>query len=49
MGWADSHLHQFEKNGKSWGVPDWDEFDELDPIDESKTQLDEVLSPKVTR
>src|SRR5450755_3842956 len=39
MGWTDSHLHQFEKDGKYWGVPAWDEFDELDLIDESKTHL----------
>ena len=37
MGWTDSHLHQFGKEGKSWGVPEWDEFDEFDLIDESKT------------
>jgi hypothetical protein len=43
MGWTDSHLHQFEKEGKSWGVPEWDEFDEFDLIDESKTQLGNVL------
>jgi hypothetical protein len=43
MGWTDSHLHQFEKEGKSWGVPEWDEFDEFDLIDESKTQLGTVL------
>jgi len=22
MGWTDIHLHQFEKDGKSWGVPE---------------------------
>ena len=44
MGWTDSHLHQFEKDGKYWGVPEWDEFDELDLIDESKTQLANVLT-----
>jgi hypothetical protein len=33
MGWTDSHLHQFENDGKSWGVPEWDEFDEFDLID----------------
>ena len=43
MGWTDSHLHQFERDGKNWGVPKWDEFDELDLIDESKTQLAKVL------
>jgi Plasmid pRiA4b ORF-3-like protein len=43
MGWTDSHLHQWEKDGKNWGVPEWDEFDELDLIDESKTRLADVL------
>lgn len=28
MGWTDSHLDQFEKDGKNWGVPEWDEFDD---------------------
>lgn len=43
MGWTDSHLHQFEQDGKNWGVPECDEFDELDLIDESRTQLGKVL------
>ena len=43
MGWTDSHLHQFEKDGKYWAVPEYDEFDELDLIDESKTQLVKLL------
>lgn len=43
IGWTDSHLHQFEKDDKFWGVPEWDEFDELDTIDESKTQLAKLL------
>lgn len=44
MGWTDSHLHQWEKDGKNWGVPEWDEFDELDLIDESQRQLADVLN-----
>jgi Plasmid pRiA4b ORF-3-like protein len=43
MGWADSHLHQFEKDGKNWGVPEWHESDRFDLIDESKTLLAKVL------
>jgi Plasmid pRiA4b ORF-3-like protein len=43
MGWTDSHLHQFERDGKNWGVPQWDEFDDLDLIDESRTHLGSVL------
>ena len=30
LGWSDSHLHQFEKDGKYWGVPEYDEFEERD-------------------
>src|ERR1700722_17206007 len=44
MGWTDSHLHQFEKNGQKWGVPEYDEFDEFDLIGEDTTQLAEVLT-----
>jgi hypothetical protein len=44
LGWTDSHLHQFEKDGKCWGVPEYDEFEELDLIDEDKTELNEVLT-----
>jgi hypothetical protein len=44
MCWTGSHLHQFEKDNKSWVVPEWDEFNEFDLIDESKTQLGKVLS-----
>ena len=40
MGWTDSHLHQFKKDGKNWGVPESDEFD---LIDERKTPLATVL------
>jgi hypothetical protein len=43
MGWTDSHLHQFQKAGKSWGVPAFDEFNEFNLIDESKTILANVL------
>ena len=43
MGWTDSHLHQYEKDGKNWGVPEWDEFDEFNLIDEGKTRLASVL------
>src|SRR5438874_12413195 len=43
FGWTDSHLHQFEKAGKYWGVPDNDEFDELNLIDESKVPVGKVL------
>ena len=38
MGWTDSHLHKFEKDGKQWGVPEYGEL-----TDESKAQLAKVL------
>ena len=44
MGWTDSHLHQFEKDGKYWGVPDDDGFDgDTEVIDESRVPLSYVL------
>jgi Plasmid pRiA4b ORF-3-like protein len=46
MGWSDSHMHRFEKKGVCWGVPDDDEFNELDLIDERKTLLAQVLNSK---
>ena len=46
MGWSDSHMHRFEKKGVCWGVPDDDEFNELDLIDERKTLLAQVLKSK---
>jgi hypothetical protein len=39
MGWKDSHLHKFEKDGERWGVPD-----DCDLIDEGKTTLSKVLN-----
>ena len=38
FGWTDSHLHSFEKDGKYWGVPEYDDL-----IDESKVQLAKLL------
>jgi hypothetical protein len=38
FGWTDSHLHRFEKDGKHWGVPEYDDL-----IDESKVQLAKLL------
>jgi|SRR5579862_2722341 len=48
MGWTDCHLHLFEKDGKNWSVPAWDEFCDFDFIDESKTQLARVLKSEGT-
>ena len=44
LGWTDSHLHQFEKDGRYWGVPDDDEFEgDIEVIDESKVPVSRVL------
>jgi len=43
MGWSDSHLHQFEKGGKYWGVPETDEFGDLELLNESKVPVGRVL------
>jgi Plasmid pRiA4b ORF-3-like protein len=45
MGWTNSHLHQFEKGGKYWGVPDDDGFDDdIEVINESWVPVEEVLN-----
>jgi hypothetical protein len=43
IGWTDSHLHQFEKDGKYWGVTEYYEDDDIDVIDESKVPVGKVL------
>jgi hypothetical protein len=43
MGWTDSHLHQFEKDGKVWGDPRNDEFGEFDIVEESRIPLNKAL------
>lgn len=42
MGWTDSHLHRFEKDGKYWGVPEDSEDD--DTIDENRTKISAILT-----
>jgi hypothetical protein len=40
FGWTDTHLHQWEKNGLYWGVPDDDGFDgDVEVIDESRVPV----------
>jgi hypothetical protein len=41
FGWSGSHLHNFEKDGKYWGVPEY-----ADLIDESNVRLAQVLKAK---
>ena len=44
IGWTDSHLHRFEKDGKHWGVPEPDENESIEIIDESRTTIGAVLT-----
>jgi hypothetical protein len=44
MGWTDSHLHLFEKDGKYWGVPEHlEDDDDIEVIDESRAPVGKVL------
>jgi hypothetical protein len=43
MGWTDSHLHRFEKDGKCWSLPENDEYGDLNLIDESHVPIGDVL------
>ena len=43
MGWTDSHLHQFEKDGKYWGVPEHFEDVDMDILDERQAKITDVL------
>ena len=43
MGWTDSHLHQFEKDGKYWGVPEHYEEVDIDIIDERRTKISAIM------
>jgi len=43
MGWSGGHLHQFEIDGKSYGIPDDDfDSDDDDMIDERDFRLDDL-------
>jgi hypothetical protein len=43
MDWTDSHLHQFEKDGRYWGDPGSDDSGDLKLIDESRVPVGKVL------
>jgi len=43
MGWTDSHLHQFEKDGKNWGFVQLFEDEKFDVVDDGGVTLVEVL------
>jgi hypothetical protein len=41
MGWTNSHLHSFEKDGKSWGMSEYDEL-----LNEKNVPLSSLLQAK---
>ena len=44
MGWTDSHLHQFEKDGKVWRLSESSEFDDdIEITSESRVPIGKVL------
>jgi len=43
MGWTDSHLHQFERDGTYWGNPEHYEDDDLQVFDERRVKLHQLL------
>ena len=43
MGWTDSHLHQFEKDEKKWGIVQLYEDEKDDVLDDGDVTLAEVL------
>jgi Plasmid pRiA4b ORF-3-like protein len=43
LGWTDSHLHQFERDGKVWSVPEWYKDEDIKISNESRTPLNRVL------
>jgi hypothetical protein len=44
LGWTDSHLHQFDKDGQSWGVPDDEDSFGPEVIDERHVPLSNLLA-----
>ena len=45
IGWTNSHLHQFDINGKRYGDPELldDGFEDFDGVDSTKTNLSQIL------
>ena len=43
MGWTDSHLHQFERDGKNWGIVQLYEDENDDVVDDGSVTLSDVL------
>ena len=46
MGWTDTHMHQFSKDKKRWGMASFDEFNEIGLLDEKEVKLSQVLKVK---
>lgn len=44
MGWTDSHLHRFEKDGMHWGVREHEGDDGIEILDESRTTIGAALT-----
>ncbi len=43
MGWEDSHLHEFTRGGVTYGVPDYDAFNDFEIKDSARVKLSQVL------
>jgi hypothetical protein len=44
LGWTDSHLHQFEKDGQYWGVPDDDAIEgDIEVLGEGRVPVAKIL------
>jgi Plasmid pRiA4b ORF-3-like protein len=43
MGWTETHIHQFEKDGKNWGIVQLYDDEKLDVLDDGSVTLAEVL------
>ncbi len=42
MGWTNSHLHQFEKDGRYWGKPETDDYG-IELLDERRVPVGQLL------
>lgn len=44
MGWTDSHLHEFGKGKRRWGIPQYKEDEADDVMNDSRVRLDTILN-----
>jgi hypothetical protein len=49
MGWTDSHLHEFEVDGKRYGIPDDEGVHETPTLDDRRHKVGAVLGEAVSR